>query len=233
MSHILDRPAWSALTSVHANLAEGNNQALRYPPSIVPFAAAIDVRPKSLTALSNLLAEGETLAIFEAGPLTIPEELTVVVESKGVQMVAQQPYERISDSRIAPLTEADAADMLELALLTKPGPFTLRAQALGTFWGVKVDGRLVAMAGQRMRQPGFAELSGLCTHPDFQGQGLGKLLFRYVAGEISARGDTVYLHAYASNTHAIALYETLGFQLRTEMAIAFLTRPSAEQAQQQ
>jgi ribosomal protein S18 acetylase RimI-like enzyme len=227
MSHILDRPAWSALTSVHADLAEGNNLALRYPPSIVPFAAAIDTQPKSLTALSNLLGEGEALAIFEAGPLTIPAELTVLVESKGVQMVAQQPHEQIIDSRIAPLTEADAADMLELALLTKPGPFTLRAQMLGTFWGVKVDDRLVAMAGQRMRQPGYAELSGLCTHPDFQGRGLGKLLFRYVAGEISARGDTVYLHAYASNTQAIALYQTLGFRLRAEMNIAFLTRPAA------
>jgi predicted GNAT family acetyltransferase len=151
----------------------------------------------------------------------------VLLRDKAVQMLAQRPYERITDSRIEPLTEADAAEMLALATLTKPGPFTLKAQDLGTFWGVRDEGRLVAMAGQRMRQPGFAELSGLCTHPDFQGRGLGKLLFRFVAGEISARGETVYLHTYASNRPAIALYEAMGFKLRTELNLAAVTRPGA------
>jgi ribosomal protein S18 acetylase RimI-like enzyme len=75
-----------------------------------------------------------------------------------------------------------------------------------------------------MRQTGFAELSGLCTHPDFQGRGLGTLLFRFVAGEISARGETVFLHAYATNTPAISLYRTLGFRLRSEMNLRIVRR---------
>jgi predicted GNAT family acetyltransferase len=226
VSHILDRPAWNALRTTHAALAEGDECAMRYPPSIVPFAAAADNRPENLAALSNLLCAGETMALVEAGPVTIPADLTAATEAKLVQMIDVQSRERVFDDRIRPLTEEDAAEMLVLATLTKPGPFTLQAQRLGTFWGVKIDGRLVAMAGQRMRQPGFAELSGLCTHPDFQGRGLGKLLFRHVAAEISARGETAYLHAYARNTTTVALYEAMGFRVRSEMNFVVVTRPA-------
>jgi ribosomal protein S18 acetylase RimI-like enzyme len=224
MNHVLDRPAWNALRTTHATLSEGSELARRYPPSIVPFAAAANDAAESLEALENLPAADEVMALVEAGPITIPRGLTVVGEGDLVQMVAERTYERIADSRIEPLTEADAAEMLALATLTNPGPFTLRAQSLGTFWGVKIDGRLVAMAGQRMRQTGFAELSGLCTHPDFQGRGLGALLFRFVAGEISARGETVFLHAYASNTRAISLYTALGFRLRAKMNMRVVKR---------
>ncbi|MGY5806611.1 GNAT family N-acetyltransferase [Rhizobium sp. LEGMi198b] len=223
MSHILDRPAWNALRTAHATLAEGNERARRYPPSIVPFAAPADDTAESLEALENLPAADEAMALVEANPIAIPPRLTVVSEGKLVQMIAERPYQRISDSRIESLTEADAAEMLALATLTKPGPFTLRAQSLGTFWGVKIDGRLIAMAGQRMRQPGFAELSGLCTHPDFRGRGLGTLLFRFVAGEISARNETAYLHAYATNAPAISLYKAMGFRLRSEMNLTIVT----------
>jgi ribosomal protein S18 acetylase RimI-like enzyme len=228
MSHILDRPVWNALNNAHAIFAEGDGDALRYRPSIVPFAAPAGDRPQEIAALGRLLAPGEAMVLVEAGPVTVPDGLTVLMRDRLVQMLAEQPHAQITDSRIEPLTEADAPDMLALALLTKPGPFTLKAQSLGTFWGVKIDGRLVAMAGQRMRQPAYAELSGLCTHPDFQGRGLGKLLLRFVAGEIAARGETVYLHSYAGNTHAIALYEALGFRTRSQMNFAITTRPASD-----
>jgi predicted GNAT family acetyltransferase len=226
MSHILDRPAWNALRTAHANLAEGSESARRYPPSIVPFAAAADDTTESLEALGNLAGPDEGMALVEAGPIAIPPGLTVVAEGDLVQMVAERPYEQLPDSRIELLTEADATEMLSLATLTKPGPFTLRAQSLGSFWGVKIDGRLVAMAGQRMRMTGFSELSGLCTHPDFQRRGLGTLLFRFVAGEISARDEIVFLHAYASNAPAISLYKALGFQLRTRLNLRVVKRGS-------
>ncbi len=219
MTHILDRPAWNALHTAHADLAEGGALAKRYPASIVPFAAPRDDAPDSLAALEALASPGEVMALVEAGPITVPAGLDIIVDSTLVQMITEHAYPRIDDPRIEPLTPDDAEEMLALALLTKPGPFTLGAQRLGTFWGIRIDGRLAAMAGQRMRQPGFAELSGLCTHPDFQKRGLGTLLFRFVAGEISARDEHVYLHAYASNTPAIALYEHLGFRLRSRMNV--------------
>ncbi|MGO6816034.1 GNAT family N-acetyltransferase [Rhizobium leguminosarum] len=226
MTHILDRPIWSALETAHANRAEGGKSARRYPPSIVPFAASADDAPESLDALETLPSRDETMILVESGPIAIPPGLAVVAEASVVQMLAERPHERLSDSRIQPLTETDAADMLDLATLTKPGPFTLRAQSLGSFWGIRSEGRLVAMAGQRMRQTGFTELSGLCTHPDFQARGLGTLLFRFVAGEIASSGDTAYLHAYAANTSAISLYETQGFALRSEMNMRVVKRRS-------
>ena len=226
MTHILDRPAWNALHTIHADLAEGSALALRYPASIVPFAAAADNRSESLEALAALPASGETIALVEAGPIATAPGLDVLLDSQLIQMTADRPHARIADPRIQPLGTDDAEEMLALALLTKPGPFTLGAQKLGTFWGVKVDGRLVAMAGQRMRVSGYAELSGLCTHPEFQGRGFGKLLFRYVAGEIAARDETAFLHAFASNTHAVALYQSLGFSIRTVMNLLIVKRPA-------
>ncbi|TIX24074.1 MAG: GNAT family N-acetyltransferase, partial [Mesorhizobium sp.] len=91
---------------------------------------------------------------------------------------------------------------------------------LGDFWGVRIGGRLVAMAGERMKQPGYTELSGVSSHPEFRGGGLGRLLSLFVASQIMARGEIPYLHAYASNAAAIGLYESIGFRLRSTMNMA-------------
>ena len=137
-------------------------------------------------------------------------------------MVLRRPPLKLSDERIERLTDADAADMLALATLTKPGPFTLRAQALGEFFGVKEDGRLIAMAGERMKPEGFTEVSGVCVHPDFQGRGLGRLLSVFMTHRVLARGETPCLHAFAANDKAIGLYESIGFELRTMMNVALI-----------
>ena len=123
-------------------------------------------------------------------------------------------------------TEADAPEMLALATLTKPGPFFDKTHRLGDFIGVKRDGRLIAMAGERMKPAGFTEVSGVCTHPDFRGQGLAGGLMRIVTERILARGEQALLHAYADNTGAIALYETLGFSIRSPVSV-ILTGPNA------
>jgi predicted GNAT family acetyltransferase len=122
------------------------------------------------------------------------------------------------------LGDADAPDMLALAQLTEPGPFLAHTHMMGTFHGVRVDGRLVAMAGERMRAPGFTELSGVCTHPDFRGRGFARQLSAVVAADIQARGETPFLHAWRDNHPAIALYASLGFRLRAEVDVAVLER---------
>jgi predicted GNAT family acetyltransferase len=96
--------------------------------------------------------------------------------------------------------------------------------SLGAFWGVKVEGRLVAMAGERMKQPGYTELSGVCAHPEFRGTGLGRLLSVFVANQIFARGEIPYLHAFSTNAGAIRLYESIGFSLRTPINVAVVQR---------
>jgi predicted GNAT family acetyltransferase len=117
--------------------------------------------------------------------------------------------------------------MLALAQLTQPGPFLARTHVMGMFRGIRIDGRLAAMAGERMRVPGYTELSGVCTHPDFRGRGLARRLSAIVCAGIDARGETPFLHAWKDNHAAIALYEQLGFRLRAEVNVAVLERASA------
>lgn len=120
------------------------------------------------------------------------------------------------------LTDAEGAEMLALATLTNPGPFFERTHQLGRFVGVRREGRLVAMAGERLQPEGYTEVSGVCTHPDHRGRGYAAALMRLVAGRIFARDEQPFLHAYATNTGAIALYETLGFRIRTEVVATVL-----------
>ncbi|TFF24923.1 GNAT family N-acetyltransferase [Jiella endophytica] len=222
MNEGLDRPIWRALTTRHRHLAVGGEMARRYPPDVSAFTATPDDGEAAMSALADLAQPGTTMLFLQADPILLPPRLVTTKTAEGVQMVAERPFAAFEDTRVAPLGPEDAEAMLELAELTRPGPFSLKAQSFGAFWGVKSEGRLIAMAGERLKVPGMTELSGLCTHPDVQGRGLGTLMFTYVAGRISARGEGIFLHAYAWNERAIRLYETLGFRLRTPMHIAFV-----------
>jgi len=224
MTHVLDRPIWTALNSRHAGLAEGGPLAKRYPAAVSAFAAAGDETPESLAALGALAAPGESLIVVQAAPVELPEGFEATQRATLVQMVAEEPAPAVADERIVRLGPQDAPDMLDLATLTKPGPFTLRAQDFGPFWGIRSEGRLVAMAGQRLGQPGFRELSGVCTHPDLRGQGLGRLMSLFGMARIREAGDTPYLHAYATNAAAIGLYGSIGFRLRATMNMAVMRK---------
>jgi ribosomal protein S18 acetylase RimI-like enzyme len=223
MKHILDRPVWSALTTRHAALSEGGDLARRYDPSIVPFAAARDDGEDSLQALGALGGPSDSMILIQADAIVLPRGFVAELRASGVQMVLRRPPPKMSDERIERLTETDAQEMLALATLTKPGPLSLRAQALGEFFGVKENGRLIAMAGERMKLDGFTEISGVCAHPDFRGRGLARLLSVFVAHRVLERGETPCLHAFATNAVAIGLYESIGFELRSTMNVAVIT----------
>lgn len=122
MSHILDRPIWSALKTRHAALAEGGDLARRYGPLMVPFAAAKDNSAESLQALGRLAAPDESLIFLQADEIVLPPGHAAELTADAVQMVAERPFAVFADERVEPLGEADAADMLALTMLTKPGP---------------------------------------------------------------------------------------------------------------
>ena len=133
-------------------------------------------------------------------------------------MVAERFMPSAPPAGLERLGEGDAAEMLALATLTQPGPFRARTHELSQFWGVRGDdGRLLAMAGERLKLDGMSEVSGVCTHPDARGRGLARMLSAHVASEIVRRGEAPFLHAYAGNAAAIRLYEALGFELRREV----------------
>ncbi len=222
MSHSLDRPIWSALSSRHAGLAEGGPRARRYPPSIIPFGAAADDSAQSCDALRALMKPGESIAVVEAGAL--PSVMRPFAQENGtiVQMLLAQVPDKGNSADIARLTKDDAPDMLALARLTEPGPFTLNAQALGPFFGIRRDGMLAAMAGVRMSQDGYTEISGICTHPACRGQGLAKRLTSFILHRVRDAGDTPYLHVRAENAAAISLYRSLGFEPRIDLTMAVI-----------
>ena len=226
MAHPLDRPVWSALTGRQASLALGDARALRFDPAYAQFGAAADASPESLAALGGLNTSANGLGMIEAVDPPLPPGAVVRSKAAGVQMVAAALTGGGRPVAFEPLGEADAAAMLALSTLTVPGPFFERTHRLGDFVGVKVDGRLVAMAGERMKPEGFTEVSGVCTHPDHRGRGYAGALMRVVTQRILERGDQAFLHAYAANTGAIALYETLGFRVRTPVTYTVLDGPA-------
>lgn len=140
------------------------------------------------------------------------------------QMVAAASPGLADDFAYDVLGPEDAADMLALATLTEPGPFFAETYRMGRFIGVRKGGRLIAMSGQRMRVPGFTEVSAVCTHPDHRGKGLAGKLMRVIIDRIVREGDAAFLHVYPDNSGAIGLYEALGFRFRAQLTFTTLTR---------
>lgn len=223
MTHPLDRPVWTSLTTDHARFASGGALAKRIDPAIGIFVAMAD-RSDAARAAFAALIDGETeIGLVETEPFPHPPGFTAEVWPLA-QMVATAPATDEPRFAYRPLTDADAPAMLALATLTRPGPFRIGTHRLGNFYGVEQDGRLVAMAGMRLSVPGFTEISGVCTHPDHRGRGYAGGLMRRVARDIAATGDACFLHARAENAGAIALYESLGFRIRASIDYTILTR---------
>lgn len=223
----LDRPVWHALQSQLAHLSDGTTHARRMLSPFGIFAAAADDSAGSLAELAALVPRDGAILLLQAGNSPLPPGTAAQMTLPGVQMIARSISPLEPDSRFRPLGPGDVAAMLELATLTQPGPFFERTAEIGPFWGAHEDGRLVAMAGERLRFVDYVEVSGVCTHPDFRGRGYAGLLSRLVATQILNQGKTPFLHAMSSNTSAIRLYETLGFAIRSEVTATVLVRAAS------
>ena len=221
----LERPVWHALNGRQAGLAVATGAAVRIDPHYGPFAAAADRSDEALRALSATLSDADAaIGLVDAEPWPLPPGTRTVRTGELLQMICEEPDVEDPDPRIVRLDDADAPEMAELALATEPGPWGSLTHRYGAFYGIRVDGRLAAMAGQRMLLPGLAEVSGVCTWPEFRGQGMAAALIREVVRGFVARGDTPFLHSYAHNTGAIRLYETLGFRATRPMHLTVLAR---------
>lgn len=222
---VLDNPAWSALTGAHAHLAEGGDLVRRYPADVSPFAA---VRtwddPGVWDAIIDLVGyDAEFPAPPDSVPLPAGWERGEPFE--GVQLVETGRLHGRPDDEALTLGSADVPEMLDLVARAQPGPFLPRTYELGRYVGIRRDGRLVAMAGERLRPAGWTEISAVATDERYRGQGLATRLVLDVVHHIRERGARAMLHAAASNTGAIKLYEDLGFALRRQMVFSSLRTP--------
>ena len=236
----LENPVHSALTGPQRAVAEVRGAAARYLPTVAPFAALpLDPTAQDWADLAALVGAGGQVVL--AGPERPAPASTVdsagsvsasmvdsarsvvtweqTMDLPGVQMdgtaFAAEP-----DPEAVVLTSADVPEMLDLVARTRPGPFKTDTIALGTYLGIRREGALVAMAGERMRVPGHTEISAVCTDESVRGQGLATRLMRAVAVVVRERGDEPFLHAAAGNTGAIRLYEHLGFTVSRKVRFA-------------
>ena len=250
--HVLDNPVWHALVGPQRAFGRATDLAARFDEDVARFGALAN-GPDSDTAwqdLGQLLGPKGTVELM--GDLSDPPPgWTVIDRLEGVQMVGDgvetvhagadaRPGPRVPPatravsaslladtlaSTLVPLRTANVPEMLALVKAAQPGPFERRTVELGSYLGVRIEGHLVAMAGERIRPPGYAEISAVATHPDYRRLGLARQVVRGVADNIIRRGDTPCLHVLARNTGAIHLYESLGFTIRRRLTFLCLEAP--------
>ncbi len=221
----LDNPVWFALNSHHQHLAIWGEGAARYQPD---FVGAVAIPENTSIGFNNLRGLVETNEVVGVIGGSLPEDLSgweVLHIDQARQLIYEdlQPVTRV-DAVV--LTADDVPEMLDLVNLAQPGPFTRRTIEMGQYLGLRQDGHLVAMAGERFHLTGFCEVSAVCTHPDYRGRGYASALTTMVAEAILERQETPFLHVAPGNDGALRLYIKLGFRIRTEIQVSILKKLS-------
>lgn len=228
-NHLLDRPVWSSLTTSLHRFTQNTGKAYMMSPQFGQFAAAQSMSPEDQRDFVSLVNQQKNTAITMEAEEQRFDDLDLVMSAQGVQMIAdtlRSPSDRFSFSM---LNLTDAYDIFDLAELCNPGPFASESYLLGTFIGLRDNGRLIGMAGQRLSLPGYTEISAVCVAPDYRGNGLGADLVCTMGNMIQKTGNIPFLHAFASNTGAIELYSRLGFCVRRQMCFQKFTALDQEQ----
>lgn len=219
----LDNVFWTTLTGRQARFAVGEGAVRRYAQGFSPIAAFEDQGRPDFAALAACSIHGETVYL-DGISAPLPPAWRLDIETRMFKMVweAGAPGDDDAFSPV-PLDASHREQALALAALTRPGPFGPRTIELGEYFGLFEDGRLVAMAGERTHVDAFREVSGVCTHPDFQGRGLARKLIARLVARQRARGETSFLHVMSANTSARALYARMGFRDYREVVVRAVT----------
>jgi ribosomal protein S18 acetylase RimI-like enzyme len=220
---MLDNPAYAALCGPHARFAQVSGRARRYPVDVAPFLG-LPSPPleQDWRDAATLVAPGSYVASRLSGG-EAPDAWQVVETFDLVQMIGER-VNAVECAEAIPLGAADVPEILELVAQTEPGPFLNRTIELGRYLGIRRDGALVAMAGERFQLDGWREISAVCTRPDHRGQGLASQLTGALIARIQQRLERPFLHVLSTNTGAIRLYEDLGFRIRQTARLTVVTR---------
>ena len=213
-AHPLDNPVWHSLTTQHAGLALTADGAVRYPATIVPFAAIAEPSARAANQLTSLVDDAESVFVVGVAPEP-PHGWQLEPKKPVLQMICNMRAPDVPGPPVTSMTAAQAPDMLALTELVFPGFFRPRTLEMGSYLGIYDGPRLAAMAGERMRLDGFQEISAVCTHPEYTGRGHAQRLLAILCNSAFDRGFTPFLHVYADNARAIGVYRKMGFVDRT------------------
>jgi ribosomal protein S18 acetylase RimI-like enzyme len=225
MPHPLDNPIWTALNSGGATHSYWRGDALFIDRKMGFFAGLLSYEVEQLDQLHAVMDPGMRVILFTPGFLELDAKWKVRNDNALLQMVFEKPsIQLILDSSIRALGKADVPEMLALTQLAKPGPFLENTIDFGGYFGYFVDGRLVSMAGTRLAAGPYTEVSAVCTHPDFLGRGLAKLVLPHVLHYIQQHGQIPYLQLYPDNLPAYRLYQKIGFVERANLRVYSLEK---------
>lgn len=218
----LDNPVWESLTSTHANMARSNGSARRYASQVSRLAAMSKPTPAAFADLAALVPPEEHVGLFTAEPLPVPDDWETIRCRSIEQMICTElTWE--ARSVPLPLGREDVPEMLVLTAATEPGPFLAETIQMGRYFGIRADdGRLIAMAGERLKPDGFTEISAVCTAPEFRGRGFARTLTAYLVAQTLDEGKIPFLHVKAEN-EAKFLYQKLGFRVRRTIQLTVIS----------
>lgn len=215
MAHVLDNPPFNALNSGNQNLAKGSDAVKYFDIEVSPFVGLKDNSTENFEELHGILPDGRPILFLSLAEIDLPKGWNQIGYIKGRQMVFEGDVQELSEQiYISPLTSEYISQMVELTKLTNPGPFNERTIEFGHYEGVVNNGKLLAMAGQRLHAFNYTEISAVCTHPDHLGKGYANQLLISQIKRMKAAGQTPYLHVRGDNERAIKVYERLGFTTR-------------------
>jgi GNAT superfamily N-acetyltransferase len=221
---LLDNIPWHSLTGPHARYAAGTATARRYAAGFSPILGFADANRPDFDALAPYCEAGEHF-YCNGWPGDVPHGWSIDVDGVAHQYVWHGPMPAPEGPLDAvALQQEHVPEMVALAELTKPGPFAARTRELGAYFGVFASGRLIAMAGERMAAGGLREISGVCTHPDYQGRGLARRLMIKLVRMAMQRGQTSFLHVMDANARARHVYEGMGFAHHQAMPMRVVSR---------
>jgi GNAT superfamily N-acetyltransferase len=222
--NLFANPIWHALQTKHSHFAVASGEACRYPADVAPFAAVSTPTRNAVQSLHSLLMPGEYVWLIGQNCPSVPE-LSCERNLECLQMVLPEEITPPAPAPgIVPLSSTNASEMVALTDLAFPGFFRRKTCEMGSYYGIRSDGELIAMGGERLTLDGFPEISGVCTHPAHRGQALAASLIWELVRNHRRDGLVSWLHVSAENHQAIELYQRLGFTLARKVKLHRIRR---------
>jgi predicted GNAT family acetyltransferase len=228
---LLDSPVWTSLKDRHGKLGQVSGKAAVYDWEVSILGGLQEPNVDALADLANLVQPGNAVALM--GPVTdLPlGRFWEQINRVEIHQMICDDLKAFNEQEYVELGLNDVDEMLALAAVTEPGPFSRRTIEMGTYLGIREEGRLVAMAGERLKPEGWSEVSGVCTHESGRGKGYAASLVGELLRRIHARGELSFLNVVKgspSEASALGVYERAGFHKVRDMCVTVVINRSGE-----